>query len=1141
MGLRANLKIAKRALTRRKTKNLSAILAIALGVTLMVGIQITTDTLENTFLTSLLVTEGEVDIRITNATGTYLSLAEEHNITSFVTDAITSETLGIMPELQTEWPVMINGQFEPSAQVSGIPVDFPEEFGTFYDWKSGNLINIGEYLTDNTSVLIGSKLADALGMKQHNYSLPMTMKTELNNATTTIFFHPEYGVVNQTTSQTLRVNLTIMGVYDSNRPGIGAQYPGVLFAINELQDWVSLDADPLIVNMISFEISTRRTDFVNTYLVALFTDHFNTEIDVEWLEEQLATLEEAIPKKLINGNSLNIYNVESPRLQYLTLIDIMFGFMSAFLNVLGFLIIITGVLLITNIQLMSVEDREFQTGVLRAVGARRRGIFQSMLFETVFQGIFGGIFGLIGGLVFGQVVALFLASLFSSGMFSVQPIIEQQVVVFSVILGVFLGILTGLLPAIRASRVNIVLALRGIKVKFEEKSGRNLVLVGILSIILGILIFLNNGVLDESLQYIWEVEGWDSVDEWTNILLGSAFLFSGLGIVLSRYIDRVKALNLTAFVLWATPVFLFVFAMGDGWIADLSGMNIDLLIISIILIVIGSVLLVGINLAPIMQVLRGTMIKIKGIKGVAQVAPALISSHKTRSTLTFAIFAVVLTLNVTVATLVATNFGSSIGQTELDSRGIDLIVKLNKPEVVLNDTSYANELYKIDSAITDVLSFKTYRGSYVAMREPDLTKGFDFNMDILPISYVELRSEQILGNATEVLDEDWRYDFYLDDFPDGVRPNTETLDFTDEKLLELSRRAWKSFFDPLYKMPAYNVSFFTIGDLINLDFSETDFSQFGSSRFGGTILDEDDILRDENGTILEYPVAFTDSFLLPLGKIVWIPMNSTEFGPLPIFQPFVIGGSFDSNRAGGFPLGSSGMPRFSGEGMGMFGSIYIPERYSKYTNFFGEANGETSISRKPNQFDSFLIKTTYQIDDPKIDEIGRRIETFTNTDNKGYRSIGGDDFLVATAISLYSSVEESLEMMTQMTNFLSIYVNFGLIIGSVGMAVISVRNVAERRREIGMMRAIGFPRSQVMLSALLELVVLGMIGLIIGVTNGLLVNIGFANMMSADLVVPWSTITAYLTFITFVALLAGSIPGWVASRIPAAEALRYVG
>jgi putative ABC transport system permease protein len=109
------------------------------------------------------------------------------------------------------------------------------------------------------------------------------------------------------------------------------------------------------------------------------------------------------------------------------------------------------------------------------------------------------------------------------------------------------------------------------------------------------------------------------------------------------------------------------------------------------------------------------------------------------------------------------------------------------------------------------------------------------------------------------------------------------------------------------------------------------------------------------------------------------------------------------------------------------------------------------------------------------------------------------------------------------------------------MAVISVRNVAERRREIGMMRAIGYPRYAVMMSALLELVVLGLIGLFIGVVNGLVLNVGFAHIQGVDVIIPWSTLGVYLTFITVVALLAGAAPGWAASRIPAAEALRYVG
>jgi ABC-type antimicrobial peptide transport system permease subunit len=273
-------------------------------------------------------------------------------------------------------------------------------------------------------------------------------------------------------------------------------------------------------------------------------------------------------------------------------------------------------------------------------------------------------------------------------------------------------------------------------------------------------------------------------------------------------------------------------------------------------------------------------------------------------------------------------------------------------------------------------------------------------------------------------------------------------------------------------------------------------------------------------------------------------MNITLVNTTPtlIYKPFTIGGILDSERAGGFPLSTFNMQMgFSSDSFSTLGNIYLPERYANFTSYLAKASGVSPTQREPNEYDSYLIKTDYAFDHLGVSEIAKKIEEFTNTEDFGYRKIAGDDFIVATATSIYSDLKSELEMMETMTSFLQIYVNFGLIIGAVGMAVISVRNVAERKREIGMMRAIGFPRYQVMLTALLELFVLGFIGLIIGVVNGLIVNIGFSHMMDAPAVIPWGTISAYLFFITFIGLLAGAIPGWFASRIPAAEALRYVG
>lgn len=1127
LGLKSSFLIAWRSLSRRKTKNLSAILAVTLGVTLLVGIQITTATLENAFLTSLLQTEGEVDLRVSNSTsGGYLKAADQHKIEDLIPEAV-----GIMPELTTQIPALIDSQFDPKMTAAGILPNYPEAFGDFFDWKTGKKLDFEELLTDNQSILLSSNQAEKMGLHQ-NSILPITLETEFANFTIKVIMNVTSGMpIFIPQQEILRVDLQIVAFFDSNRPGIGSQYRGAVFTLKHMQQWISLE-DP-----------NREMDLVGAYLVAYKTDHFIIEIDEEFLKTKVELLEEAIPEEEDpqTGKSEKNYQINSARLNFVGFAEFIITLMSTILMALGFLIMSTGVLLITNVQLMSVEDREFQTGVMRAVGENRTGIFQSIIIENLFQGIIGGIIGLFGGLAFGQAVAVYLVGLFGTGELSVQPVISQEIVALSVIVGVVLSIITGILPALRASRVTIVEALRGIKVKFEEKSSRNLAVLGFMISLLGIVFLLYNGVIDESNQVLWSNMGWDTLEEWRTLLLGFGFFTGGLGIVLSRFINRVKAFNITAIALWTIPSVLFVVAMGN-WITDIAGISPEILILGIIEIIIGSIMFVALNLPFMMRGLRSVLIKIKGLKGVSQISPSLISSHITRSTLTFAIFAVILTLNVTVATLIPTNLGT-VTQIEEDSRGIDLYAFLNKPEPILNDTSYTKEIYKIDQRITDVIGLKTFEPGqdftkFIALKNPNSLE-FDPSSDLLPIGIGEFKPEQIRGNATDYSDPDWRYDFYLDSFPDEIRPSSNT-DLTDNELLELSKKSWDQFFSLEYEMAAYNVS----SGLLAIFSGQTNLSDMQLDQgFVGfdSSLEEVNPLIDNDGNIITNPIVFTDSMLLPVGLQIWIPMNTSSPG-YTNYQAFTIGGRLDSQRAGGFPL-ASGIGIGGGEFdiSGILGKLYLPQHWAEQTNFLGEANGQTLTSRKPDQYNQYLIKTNLAINDPKIEEIGRAIEEFTNTNNQGYRLLADDNFLVASATLVYERIETTLEMTNKITSFLQIYVTFGLVIGAVGMGVISVRNVAERKREIGMMRAIGFPRKQVMLSVLLELVVLGIIGLIIGIVNGLLVSIGFANMQNTALVIPWEEIGLYLSFIVLIAIGAGSIPAYIASRIPPAEALRYVG
>ena len=1271
LGLKSSFMIAWRSLSRRKTKNLSAILAVTLGVTLLVGITITTDTLENAFITSLLQGEGEVDLRLTNSTrGGYLSIEDQESINDLIPDA-----LGVMPELSTELPALISSQFDPEMTLTGIPVTYPDVFGTFYDWKTGEQMDIDSHLGDNESVLLSSKQAKRFGLTQ-DFSLPVALTTEFTNlsaiitqptvplsdwavnsdgtntnyvlngnasvlqlvikptnftSTVTVysidcpqlnlssysyvnvtatgtpnavvvmgFFlddETKFDVANLTDVSTLnsslfdlspyagkslsgnayivlmsfdgtpaainiteiafetmtpdgfqrvpiidfipkisKVELNVVGIFDSNRPGIGSQYSGAVMKLADLQDWLSL-GDP-----------RKNTDLVSTFLVSYKTDHFILEIDEDYLRNQLELVEDSIPEKVESdtGNAQKIYTVTSNRLDFISFADFFITLMSTMLTALGFLITLTGILLITNVQLMSVEDREFQTGVLRAVGANRGGIFQSIIIENLFQGLIGGILGLVGGLAFGQAVAMYLVSLFGTGELSVQPIVSQEAVILSVVIGVILSIITGILPALRASRVKIVEALRGLKVEFKEKSSRNLAAVGVLMILGGIVLLLNNGVIDEAYDVFWVSEGWDTLDEWRFLMMGFGLFTGGMGVVLSKFMNRVRAFNITAITLWVIPSILFVVGMGN-WVTDISGLSIDILIMGIVEIVIGSILFVALNLPLLMRGLRSFLIRMRGVKGVAQISPSLISSHITRSTLTFAIFAVILTLNVLVAALIPTSLGTAT-QLEADSKGVDAVIFLNKPEAIINGTSYTDEIYKLDDRITDVIGFKTFAPGqdytkFVSLVDP-LSPDFDATTDFLPITLGEFKAEQIRGDAKDYTYSNWRYPFFLGGLPDDVRESSVS-DLSDDELEELSKRAWDKYFNTKYEMAAYNVT----SGLLSILSGETEISDldFGGGDGGGfrggsdDPLKDVDALKDNDGNVIKNPIVFTDSMVLPLGMQIWIPMNTSTSG-FPSYQAFTIGGTLDTQRAGGFPLGASLTIDNSGvDFQSLIGTLYIPEYWANQTNYLGEADGQTLTSRQSGQYDTYLIKTRLPIDEPEIEDIAQKIEEFTNTNGEGYRSLADDNFFVASSSLTYSRIESTLEMTDRIGSFLQIYVTFGLAIGAVGMGVISVRNVSERKREIGMMRAIGFPRAQVILSVLLELVVLGIIGLLIGIVNGLLVSVGFANMQGVALVIPWEDIGLYLSLIVLIALASGSLPAIVASRIPPAEALRYVG
>ena len=120
-----------------------------------------------------------------------------------------------------------------------------------------------------------------------------------------------------------------------------------------------------------------------------------------------------------------------------------------------------------------------------------------------------------------------------------------------------------------------------------------------------------------------------------------------------------------------------------------------------------------------------------------------------------------------------------------------------------------------------------------------------------------------------------------------------------------------------------------------------------------------------------------------------------------------------------------------------------------------------------------------------------------------------------------------------------------LLVAGIGILNIMLVSVAERTREIGLRKAIGATRFQVLLQFFIEALALSafgcLVGLLLGVAIGAAVN-DFAIVRLSGVVapIPWLRSIAIATgFATLVTLAFGTYPAWRAATLDPIEALRY--
>ena len=117
----------------------------------------------------------------------------------------------------------------------------------------------------------------------------------------------------------------------------------------------------------------------------------------------------------------------------------------------GIVSLLVGGIVIMNIMLASFRERIREVGVRKALGARGLDIAIQFLVESILVTVLGGAMGLGLGIIFAQAI---------SNLIGQPAVITLQMAVIGVAASVTVGLFFGLYPAVKASRLNPVEALR---------------------------------------------------------------------------------------------------------------------------------------------------------------------------------------------------------------------------------------------------------------------------------------------------------------------------------------------------------------------------------------------------------------------------------------------------------------------------------------------------------------------------------------------------------------------------------------------------------------------------------------------------------------------------------------------------------
>ena len=837
-------------------------------------------------------------------------------------------------------------------------------------------------------------------------------------------------------------------------------------------------------------VSLRRelqSDALSDKLISLLGDNDVNELVMELLErEEFNEIEREAVNLFANRTEFSVFDVKR---RLLDEADEAGSETTSFFLIMSLFSIMVGVLLIFLIFVMLAAARRSEMGMTRAVGAKRGHLVKMFVFEGTTYSVASAALGVLLGLAVSALLVAVVNRFISvfDAEFQLTRHFEARSAVVAYCLGMIITLATISFSAYRVSRLNIVVAIKGLPDTLlpSREPPLGVRLIGVVRALVRPIIFLVRavrsllrrryagallnlglvlvfllppvlfvGILVALLRFSWPylLRGWLTfllglLVTFLNISFwerdsyfggGVSLMVLGLGLMLRTALkytqlradlrDRV-AFTCTGVLLltfWALPLDTFQSITGE-----LKG-NFDVMFVAGIAMVMAAVWVVMYNAELLVKVLSFLSSRVGKLRPVLVTAVAYPMSAKFRTGLTLAMFALVI-FTLVVMSVITEGFTASI------TDDLDTVVGEWDIEATLNFNTPIENMRRAIEA------------------EPKL-RAQDFEA-IGGLTKVEVGVRQV--DADE---QRWRH---------------YALRLADDEYLDAARFRFKLIADGYGNTPQ------DVWQALKADPTLTVVE--------GIALSSE---QESDWRALRFEdLNYDDETMTPLDVEVREPRTG-------MVVPFTVIGVLD-----------------------------------RVHESFEEFNGMLVSKTALDDAIPFPIPvTTYQ---------------FRVTDGADTEQISKDLEASFLENGMEVEVLEDLwnEGIAAFRAFINIFIGFmglGLVVGVAALGVVSTRAVVERRQQIGVLRAIGYRRGMIQLSFLLEASFIALFGTAIGVVLGLVLSHNaILDIRSEEgnenirYVIPWLKIAVIIVITYLFSLLATFLPARQASRIYPAEALRY--